>query len=68
MNSLGEKYDFGSIMHYAPNLFSKKFAVDVIIPKVNMSKILLQNIGQRKQLSIGDAIQVNKMYNCPSTL
>ncbi|XP_028397706.1 dorsal-ventral patterning tolloid-like protein 1 [Dendronephthya gigantea] len=64
VDSLGEKYDFGSIMHYSLNLFSKSSS-NVIIPKVNISKSLLANIGQRRQLSEGDVVQVNKMYHCP---
>lgn len=67
MNSLGEKYDFASIMHYAPNLFSKRIYSDVIVPKGNISKSLLAEIGQRNNLSAGDAKQIKKMYNCPST-
>ena len=68
VNSLGEPYDFASIMHYAPSLFSKAKTSNVIIPKVNISKSLLSQIGQRIKLSKGDVIQINKMYNCPRML
>jgi hypothetical protein len=66
VNSLGEKYDFASIMHYALNLFSKRVTANVIVPKVNISTSLWANIGQRKHLSEGDVKQINKMYRCPS--
>lgn len=66
VNSYGEPYDFESIMHYAPNTFSKRLDEKTIIPKKTLPQSILPNIGQRKSLSKGDIKQVNKMYQCPS--
>nr|QNH72397.1 toxin candidate TRINITY_DN13064_c0_g1_i3 [Ceriantheomorphe brasiliensis] len=57
INSLGEKYDYGSIMHYGKKAFSRN----------GMDTIKTLNgaaIGQRARLSRGDIKQMNKMYNC----
>lgn len=59
INSLGERYDYNSIMHYNPRSFSKDEEKKTIIP---ISKFI--SIGQRDQLSISDIRQANKLYNC----
>lgn len=64
INSLGEEYDFSSIMHYARNTFSKSSDLDTLVPKTLTADI--PEIGQRQRLSVGDIIQTNKLYKCPS--
>lgn len=64
INSLGEEYDFSSIMHYARNTFSKSSDLDTLVPKTPTADI--PEIGQRQRLSVGDIIQTNKLYKCPS--
>ena len=49
------RYDFGSIMHYPRNAFSKN-GKDTIVPRGG------QAIGQRRTLSAGDIAAVNFMY------
>ena len=61
INSLGEKYDYNSIMHYS----SRSFSVDVNRRTILPTK-RYKMIGQRIQLSIGDIRQANKLYNCKS--
>ena len=59
INSLGEKYDYNSIMHYSTRSFSKNNDKKTLIP---VSKF--KSIGQREQLSISDIRQANKLYKC----
>ena len=56
--SKGEEYDFGSIMHYSRNTFSKGPFLDTILPKIKdkTTKVRPQ-IGQRTRLSPGDIVQ-----------
>uniref|UniRef100_A0AC35U840 Metalloendopeptidase n=1 Tax=Rhabditophanes sp. KR3021 TaxID=114890 RepID=A0AC35U840_9BILA len=63
INSLGETYDYSSIMHYAKNTFSKSVYLDTILPKKQESNEHPE-IGQRRFLSPGDISQTNKLYNC----
>ncbi|KAM3913712.1 tolloid-like protein 2 [Leptodactylus fuscus] len=64
VNSLGETYDFDSIMHYARNTFSRGLYYDTIRPRQPLSHI--QTIGQRMRLSRGDIAQAKKLYKCPA--
>ena len=60
INSLGEEYDFGSIMHYSRNTFSKGAFLDTILPKAtirNGHPEVRPAIGQRTKLSKGDIVQ-----------
>ena len=67
VESFGEPYDFGSIMHYALNTFSKGIKYNTIEPlDPSLPKLIFSNIGQRRQLSKSDIRQINKMYRCPS--
>ena len=66
VNSLGEVYDFESIMHYARNTFSKSHVLDTILPRRDPDTMSRPEIGQRIRLSPGDIRQANKLYNCPS--
>ena len=64
VNSLGLRYDFDSIMHYARNTFSKSTYLDTILPQEEKSKARPE-IGQRIRLSKGDIAQTNLLYHCP---
>ncbi len=65
VNSLGEPYDFESIMHYARNTFSRGTYVDTILPRRDPSTLTIPDIGQRLRLSPGDIQQAKKLYTCP---
>uniref|UniRef100_A0A1I7YS69 Metalloendopeptidase n=1 Tax=Steinernema glaseri TaxID=37863 RepID=A0A1I7YS69_9BILA len=65
VDSLGETYDYASIMHYARDTFSKAPYLDTILPK-HPSIGERPEIGQRIKLSDGDIRQTNKLYRCPS--
>ncbi|XP_031624943.1 dorsal-ventral patterning tolloid-like protein 1 [Contarinia nasturtii] len=59
VNSLGEPYDYESIMHYEQHAYS-------ISDKITIkTKDVLKDIGQQKGLSYGDVMQTNKLYQCP---
>ncbi|XP_060072061.1 tolloid-like protein 1 [Ylistrum balloti] len=62
VNSLGEEYDYGSIMHYATNTFARATYVDTILPRQKTD--VYPEIGQRVRLSSGDIRQANKLYKC----
>uniref|UniRef100_A0A8C6KPN4 Metalloendopeptidase n=1 Tax=Nothobranchius furzeri TaxID=105023 RepID=A0A8C6KPN4_NOTFU len=57
-------YDYWSVMHYPKNAFSNGSAstITTIDPKYQ------DLIGQRLDLSPGDAIELNLLYNCSSTV
>ncbi|WKY03605.1 hypothetical protein Q1695_004951 [Nippostrongylus brasiliensis] len=63
VDSLGEPYDFNSIMHYARDTFSRGTFHDTILPKPSSG--FRSEIGQRIQLSEGDIRQAKKLYKCP---
>ncbi|KAK2501658.1 hypothetical protein MC885_016446, partial [Smutsia gigantea] len=65
VSSLGETYDFDSIMHYARNTFSRGVFLDTILPRRDDSGIR-PTIGQRVRLSQGDIAQARKLYKCPA--
>jgi hypothetical protein len=52
-------YDYGSIMHYGRNAFSKN-GEDTIVPTDPEAQI-----GQREELSVGDILAVNRVL-CPT--
>ncbi|VDM95878.1 unnamed protein product [Thelazia callipaeda] len=62
VDSLGEPYDFASIMHYARDTFSRAMYLDTILPKTKFGR--RPEIGQRIQLSLGDISQTKKLYKC----
>lgn len=65
VNSLGQTYDYDSIMHYARNTFSKGTYLDTILPlEVHGKK--RPEIGQRIRLSASDIAQTNLLYKCAS--
>ncbi|XP_013379949.1 tolloid-like protein 2 [Lingula anatina] len=59
IDSLGQPYDYYSIMHYKEKTFSKngKVTIETIQPNIQ--------IGQRVALSPGDIMQASLLYNCP---
>ncbi|XP_059213752.1 bone morphogenetic protein 1-like isoform X2 [Centropristis striata] len=63
VDSLGETYDFGSIMHYARNTFSRGVFLDTILPRYDINGVR-PPIGQRTRLSKGDIAQARKLYKC----
>uniref|UniRef100_A0A8R1TTG2 Metalloendopeptidase n=1 Tax=Onchocerca volvulus TaxID=6282 RepID=A0A8R1TTG2_ONCVO len=63
IDSLGEPYDYASIMHYARDTFSRAMYLDTILPKGKFGQ--RPEIGQRTQLSAGDISQTKKLYKCP---
>ncbi|XP_037545766.1 dorsal-ventral patterning tolloid-like protein 1 [Nematolebias whitei] len=65
VNSLGEPYDFDSIMHYARNTFSRGMFLDTILPSRDDNGVR-PAIGQRTRLSKGDIAQARKLYRCPA--
>ncbi|KAL3313693.1 Dorsal-ventral patterning tolloid-like protein 1, partial [Cichlidogyrus casuarinus] len=64
VNSLGEPYDFNSIMHYAESTFAKSNLPKdrTLRPKPCCPR---PDIGQRIKLSTGDIRQTLKLYSCP---
>ncbi|XP_013067334.2 tolloid-like protein 1 isoform X2 [Biomphalaria glabrata] len=65
VNSLGETYDFDSIMHYANNTFAINIRSETLLPIAKPGTMRPQ-IGQRVRLSDLDIRQTNKLYACPS--
>lgn len=68
VNSLGLRYDYDSIMHYARNTFSKGTYLDTILPKSDLpeNQAAMPEIGQRIRLSKGDILQTTALYECPA--
>ncbi|XP_066250457.1 protein tolkin-like [Euwallacea similis] len=65
VTSLGQKYDYDSIMHYARNTYAINQFLDTIQPIGIPQGKNLPEIGQRVALSPGDIQQTLKLYNCP---
>lgn len=57
----GTPYDYDSILHYPKKAFSKNKELTVV-PR---DSSYLDKIGHKQTLSKGDALRVNRMYNCP---
>ena len=64
IDSLGEPYDYGSIMHYSANTFSKNGYLPTIETNSDRLTGKPRNIGQRQGLSEGDIRQTKKLYKC----
>lgn len=62
MQTFGEPYDYGSIMHYGPYSFAIDKSKPTIIPKHSDGHIM----GQRLALSREDVDKIQKLYNCGS--
>jgi Astacin (Peptidase family M12A) len=58
-------YDFGSIMHYGLNAFSKNNQPTIQVK--NPAGVDLTQIGQRGTLSAGDILALADLYNAPVT-
>ena len=56
--TLGEPYDYQSIMHYGRDAFSMNGKATIVAIKPGAI------LGQRTQLSVIDAKQINKLYRC----
>ncbi|KAL7058454.1 hypothetical protein AAHC03_016805 [Spirometra sp. Aus1] len=65
VDSLGERYDYNSIMHYYSGAYAIPGTRETIRPKQCCPP---PPIGQRIHPSSSDIRQVNKLYNCPSKL
>lgn len=63
VDSLGQPYDYGSIMHYSRIIYSKNEYDATILPKRGKGR-RTPKIGQRERLSRGDIIQANMLYKC----
>lgn len=59
IDSLGEQYDYESVMHYRKKTFSRN-GLDTM-----NTTVLGAKIGQRRGLSPGDVAQTRLLYNCP---
>ena len=59
IDSRGSTYDYGSIMHYSNRSFGEGGGITIVPSEQGAI------IGQRVNISKQDALQANKMYNCP---
>ena len=59
MQTFKTEYDYGSVMHYGKNAFSKN-GLATIVPRKNVS------IGQRIGFSNLDLQEINALYQCNS--
>ena len=60
VDSLGIGYDYNSIMHYDPILFSKNGQPTIVANDPDIP------LGMARELSDLDIIQINLLYKCPS--
>ena len=61
----GTVYDYDSVLHYHKKSFSRNGRDTITV--VNFTEYQRQGspyIGQRRQLSVNDVIQANRLYNC----
>ncbi|XP_002153867.3 zinc metalloproteinase nas-13 [Hydra vulgaris] len=63
INSMGEPYDYESMMHYDSTAFGGG-RVTILTTDKNKQNV----IGQRNGFSKGDIAQLNKMYPCPGSV
>ena len=60
VDSLGIGYDYNSIMHYDPILFSNNGQPTIVANDPDIP------LGMARELSDLDIIQINLLYKCPS--
>uniref|UniRef100_A0A914UNM9 Metalloendopeptidase n=1 Tax=Plectus sambesii TaxID=2011161 RepID=A0A914UNM9_9BILA len=63
VTDLGSPYDYGSLMHYSSNAFSR----DESSPTITKIDGSTSGFGQRRGFSEIDLLEINKLYNCPNT-
>ncbi|XP_065192229.1 uncharacterized protein LOC135823299 [Sycon ciliatum] len=62
VDSLSVPYDYDSVMHYSSTQFSKdEQNFKTIVAKDDPER----KLGQREKMSVGDVLQLNKLYGCP---
>ena len=67
IDSLGTRYDYGSVMHYDLNAFAKRSGLKTM-KVINRREYRRQgepDIGYGPTLSKLDVTQLNRLYNCP---
>lgn len=67
IDSLGSRYDYGSVMHYDLNAFAKRSELETM-KVINQREYRRQgqpDIGFGPTLSKLDVTQLNRLYNCP---
>ncbi|KAI3382126.1 hypothetical protein SNEBB_011120 [Seison nebaliae] len=64
IDSLGQEYDFLSIMHYHQTSFSKVNTAAIQPLDKYRSQTIIEEMGQRSYLSEGDKKQTNLLYSC----
>ena len=69
VDSIGTIYDYGSVMHYELNAFSKETDLDTmeIVDQELYEQQGRPIVGYVPTLSKLDAIQLNRLYNCPGS-
>ncbi|KAJ8388859.1 hypothetical protein AAFF_G00126150 [Aldrovandia affinis] len=60
----GTPYDYNSLMHYGPNAFSNGNGTTIITKLPQFQDV----IGQRLGMSHYDMVELNKLYNCTSSI
>lgn len=68
INTLGEPYDFLSIMHYSNNTFSNSEELNTLTVKEKHKTESTTYMGQRHNLSRIDIHRTNKLYNSTSEI
>ncbi|KAK3696476.1 hypothetical protein QZH41_011799, partial [Actinostola sp. cb2023] len=70
IDTLGVTYDYNSIMHYGKNFFGmlSKDKSRILTTIKTKEPAYQDKIGQRRFLSKGDVLFVNKMYGCPGNV
>ncbi|XP_014282507.1 hatching enzyme 1.2-like [Halyomorpha halys] len=61
--TLSLPYDYGSVMHYRAQAFSKTGNEITLLPR---DRSAVHVMGQRKGISMVDIAKLNRLYNCPA--